>query len=39
MERLGVLEQGGLLRIGFVHYNTMDEVDRVLTALYTLAQK
>ncbi len=33
MERLGVLEQGGLVRIGFVHYNTMAEVDRVITAL------
>jgi cysteine desulfurase family protein (TIGR01976 family) len=39
MERLGVLDKGGLLRIGFVHYNTMDEVDRVLTTLYTLALK
>lgn len=33
MERLGVLEQGGLVRIGFVHYNTMAEVDRVIAAL------
>ncbi len=33
MERLGVLDQGGLVRIGFVHYNTTDEVDRVLEAL------
>lgn len=36
MERLGLLEQGGLVRIGFVHYNTADEVDRVLTALANL---
>lgn len=33
MERLGLLDQGGLVRIGFVHYNTADEVDRVLAAL------
>ena len=33
MERLGVLDAGGLVRIGFVHYNTSIEVDRVLEAL------
>lgn len=33
MERLGVLDSGGLVRIGFVHYNTPGEVDRVLSAL------
>lgn len=33
MERLGVLESGGLVRIGFCHYNTADEVDRVLEVL------
>jgi len=33
MDRLGVLEAGGLVRIGFVHYNTFEEVDRVLTVL------
>jgi cysteine desulfurase family protein (TIGR01976 family) len=33
MERLGLLDQGGLVRIGFVHYNTTDEVDRVVAAL------
>ena len=37
MERLGLLDQGGLVRIGFVHYNTFDEVDGVLTALQELA--
>jgi selenocysteine lyase/cysteine desulfurase len=25
--------QGGMLRIGLVHYNTMDEVERLLVAL------
>jgi len=38
MERLGLLEQGGLVRIGFVHYNTPAEVDAVLTALRNLAE-
>lgn len=33
MERLGLLDKGGLVRIGFVHYNTAEEVDRVLVAL------
>jgi cysteine desulfurase family protein (TIGR01976 family) len=32
-ERLGVEQHGGLLRIGLVHYNTMEEVERLLTAL------
>ncbi|MFW5943386.1 MAG: cysteine desulfurase-like protein [Chloroflexota bacterium] len=36
MERLGVLEQGGLVRVGFVHYNTPQEVDGVLEALRAL---
>jgi cysteine desulfurase family protein (TIGR01976 family) len=32
-ERLGVEEKGGVLRIGLVHYNTAEEVDRLLAAL------
>jgi cysteine desulfurase family protein (TIGR01976 family) len=36
MDRLGVLDAGGLVRIGFVHYNTTDEVDRVLEVLDSL---
>lgn len=36
MERLGLLERGGLVRIGFVHYNTIAEVDRVIAALTEL---
>jgi len=32
-ERLGVEKDGGFLRIGFVHYNTEAEVDRVLETL------
>ena len=33
MDRLGVSDSGGLVRIGFVHYNTVEEVDRVLEVL------
>ena len=36
-ERLGVQSSGGWLRIGLVHYNTEDEVDRLLAALCQLA--
>ena len=32
-ERLGVEKDGGFLRIGFVHYNAKEEVDRVLAEL------
>jgi cysteine desulfurase family protein (TIGR01976 family) len=38
-ERLGIQDSGGLLRIGLVHYNTMDEVERVLTELNEFARK
>jgi cysteine desulfurase family protein (TIGR01976 family) len=36
MERLGLLETGGAVRIGFCHYNTPAEVDRVLETLASL---
>jgi cysteine desulfurase family protein (TIGR01976 family) len=39
MERLGVLDKGGLVRIGFTHYNTEAEVDRVLQELRVLADQ
>jgi selenocysteine lyase/cysteine desulfurase len=32
-ERLGLEGQGGFLRLGLVHYNTTEEIDRVLQAL------
>ncbi len=32
-EHLDVEKSGGFLRIGLVHYNTLDEVDRLLAAL------
>lgn len=38
MEGLGFLDQGGLVRIGYVHYNTASEVDRTLETLTELAR-
>ena len=37
VNRLGLEDQGGLVRIGFAHYNTLEEVDGVLAALGRLA--
>ncbi|HRN67760.1 MAG TPA: cysteine desulfurase-like protein [Promineifilum sp.] len=37
MARLGLLESGGLVRIGFTHYNTYEELDRLIEALIELA--
>jgi cysteine desulfurase family protein (TIGR01976 family) len=36
-ERLGVESSGGMLRIGLVHYNTIEEVHRLLKALNKIA--
>lgn len=33
VERLGLADRGGLLRLGLVHYNTAGEVDRTLEAI------
>lgn len=38
-ERLGVEPTGGMLRIGLVHYNTAEEVRRLLEALRELAPR
>ncbi len=38
-ERLGVEEDGGMLRIGLVHYNTAEEVDRLLDTLRELVAR
>src|SRR5215471_2418521 len=35
-EHLDVEKTGGFLRIGLVHYNTADEVDRLLSALHEI---
>src|SRR5580765_4981612 len=37
-ERLGVEQLGGVLRVGLVHYNTAEEVDRLLAALDEFAK-
>jgi selenocysteine lyase/cysteine desulfurase len=37
-ERLGVEKDGGFLRIGIVHYNSGEEIDRVLATLTELAK-
>jgi cysteine desulfurase family protein (TIGR01976 family) len=37
IERLGKAEVGGVLRLGLVHYNTADEVERTLDALQRIA--
>jgi len=37
-ERLGVQQSGGMLRIGLAHYNTMEEVERLLGELRGLAR-
>jgi cysteine desulfurase family protein (TIGR01976 family) len=36
IDRLGLVESGGLLRVGLCHYNTADEVDRLIDALRAL---
>src|SRR5208337_609140 len=38
-ERLGVQQSGGMLRIGLSHYNTAEEVERLLEELRRLARK
>lgn len=38
-ERLGVEQKGGVLRVGLVHYNTAEEVGRLLAALREFAAR
>jgi cysteine desulfurase family protein (TIGR01976 family) len=38
MERLGLEEHGGALRIGMVHYNTAAEIDRLVMALHEIVR-
>jgi len=33
MERLGLEERGGAVRVGLAHYNTLEEVDRLIATL------
>lgn len=37
MERLGLEGEGGAVRIGFAHYNTVEEIDRLLNLLQDCA--
>lgn len=37
MRRLGLADTGGAVRVGFCHYNTLEEVDRVLSDLVELS--
>ena len=39
MERLGLLQSGGVVRIGLTHYNTAAEVDRLVDALDRIARR
>jgi cysteine desulfurase family protein (TIGR01976 family) len=36
IERLGLDEAGGVVRVGLAHYNTVEEVDRLLVELHAL---
>ena len=36
MERLGLQERGGMLRVGLAHYNTRKEIDQLVGVLQTL---
>ncbi|HEX8801965.1 MAG TPA: cysteine desulfurase-like protein [Terriglobales bacterium] len=38
-ERLGVQQSGGMVRIGLAHYNTAEEVERLLGELQALAER
>ncbi len=33
MQSLGIEEKGGAVRVGAVHYNTLNEIDRLIEAL------
>jgi cysteine desulfurase family protein (TIGR01976 family) len=36
---LGILDSGGVVRVGPVHYNTIDELDQVLTSLEVILRQ
>jgi selenocysteine lyase/cysteine desulfurase len=35
--RLGLEDSGGMVRVGAVHYNTLEEVERLINAVRSLA--
>ncbi|MBP1741221.1 MAG: cysteine desulfurase family protein [Deltaproteobacteria bacterium] len=37
-QRLEVEDKGGMVRVGLVHYNTIEEVDRLLEELHRLTK-
>jgi selenocysteine lyase/cysteine desulfurase len=37
MERLGLEQAGGMVRVGSVHYNTVEEIDRLVDELQAFA--
>jgi cysteine desulfurase family protein (TIGR01976 family) len=37
VRRLGLDDSGGMLRVGLVHYNTLDEIDRLVEGLHQMA--
>ncbi len=39
IERLGLFEAGGVLRLGIAHYTTAEEIDRVLESLEAIASR
>ncbi len=38
MERLGLQQSGGMLRVGAAHYNTLDEVAHLIDTLWTMSK-
>ena len=36
LKLLGVEESGGMVRVGLAHYNTREEIDRLIAALQTM---
>jgi cysteine desulfurase family protein (TIGR01976 family) len=38
-ERLGVEDSGGMVRVGAAHYNTLEEISRLVKVLWTIANR
>ncbi|HYF65234.1 MAG TPA: aminotransferase class V-fold PLP-dependent enzyme, partial [Herpetosiphonaceae bacterium] len=36
VERLGLFETGGMVRVGLAHYNTREEIDRMLNLIESM---